>query len=39
MPKRRSLARRALLLIVIILLAGLIAVWMLLRASVPRLDG
>ena len=39
MPKRRSLARRALLLILIILLAGLIAVWMLLRASLPRLDG
>jgi len=39
MPKRRSLARRLLLTIVVLLLAAALVVWLLLRASLPRLDG
>jgi len=39
MPKRRSLARRALSVVVILLLAAALGVWLLLRASLPRFDG
>ena len=39
MPKRRSRARRALLLILIAALAAFVAVWLLLRGSLPKLDG
>jgi len=39
MAKYRSLARRFLLAIAIVLVAAALAVWLLLRASLPRLDG
>ena len=39
MPKRRSRARRALLLVLIAVLAAFVAVWLLLRGSLPKLDG
>jgi penicillin amidase len=39
MAKYRSLARRLLLAIIVLLVAAGLAVWLLLRASLPRLDG
>jgi len=39
MPKRRSLARRALFLVLLAVLAACIATWLLLRGSLPKLDG
>jgi len=39
MSKRRSFIRRLLLLITFLLLAAALSVWLLLRASLPKLDG
>src|SRR6185369_6755734 len=39
MLKRRSFVRRLLLLITFLLLAAALSVWLLLRASLPKLDG
>src|SRR6059058_2432173 len=39
MAKYRSLARRLLLAIAVLLIAAVLAIWLLLRASLPRFDG